>query len=118
MDNLSWSILADPFLHEPVQRYEGVGKLLDPVMATAWRNSGECWRTISSRIVSIHMQLQGCTFCGVNRHYDSGVRIKKCYHGNTFLTANSVYVELGYAYSREVDVIHNKCTKNWNFQLE
>ena len=24
--------------------------------------------TINSRIVSIHIQLKGCTFCGVNRH--------------------------------------------------
>ena len=82
MDGLSWFILADPCLHETVQRYEGVGRLLDHVIATVWRNSGERLRTISSRIVSIRIQLKGCTFCGVNRH-----------NGNICLTEISVYVE-------------------------
>ena len=46
---------------EPVRRNEGVGILLNPTMATAWRNSGECWRTIISRIVSVRIQIQGCS---------------------------------------------------------
>ena len=43
---------------EPVQRNEGVGILLNPTMAAAWRNSWECWRAISSRIVSVCIQFQ------------------------------------------------------------
>ena len=41
---------------EPVQTNDGVGILLNSIMAAAWRNSGECWRAISCRIVSIHIQ--------------------------------------------------------------
>ena len=52
---------------EPVQRYEGVGILLNSTMATAWRNSGECWRVISSRIVSVRIQIQGCSFSKVKK---------------------------------------------------
>ena len=52
---------------EPVQRNEGVGILLNSTMATAWRNSGECWRAISSRIVSVCIQFQGCGFSKVKR---------------------------------------------------
>ena len=52
---------------EPVQRNAGVGILLNPTMATAWRDSGERWRAVSSRIVSVCIQLQRCTSCGVNR---------------------------------------------------
>ena len=46
-----------PAERELVLRNDSVGILLNPIMAAAWRNSGECWRTISSRIVSIHIQL-------------------------------------------------------------
>jgi len=52
---------------EPVQRNEGVGILLNSTMATAWRNSGECWRAISSRIVSVRIQIQGCGFSNVKK---------------------------------------------------
>ena len=44
---------------EPVQRNEGVGIVLNSAMATAWRSSGESWRTVSSRIISACIQLQG-----------------------------------------------------------
>ena len=65
---------------EPVQRNAGVGILLNSTMAAAWRDSGECWRAVSSRIVSVHMQLQRCTSCGVNRQ-----------NGTIYLTVISVY---------------------------
>ena len=45
---------------KPVQRNEGVGIHLSSTMAAAWRKSGEYWRAISSRIVSICIQLHGC----------------------------------------------------------
>ena len=57
---MSWSILADPCMPadgEPVQRNKGVVIVLNSTMVAAWRNSGECWRAISSRIFSIHIQL-------------------------------------------------------------
>ena len=56
-----------PADEEPVQRNAGVGILLNPTMAAAWRDSGECWRAVSFRIVSVHIQLQRCTSCGVKR---------------------------------------------------
>ena len=40
-----------------VQRGEGVAIVLDPVMATSWRESGASWSAVSSRIVSAHLQL-------------------------------------------------------------
>ena len=58
----------------------GVGILLNPTMAAAWRDSGECWRAVSSRIVSVRIQLQRCTSCGVNRQ-----------NGAIYLTVISVY---------------------------
>jgi len=33
--------------------------LLNPTMAATWRNAGEFWRAISSRIISIRIQLHG-----------------------------------------------------------
>ena len=45
---------------ELVQRNEGVGILLNPVMAVAWRDS----------IVSVCIQLHGCTSCNFNRQSD------------------------------------------------
>ena len=47
---------------EPVRTNAGVGILLNPTMAAAWRDSGECWRAVSSRIVSVCIQLQRCTY--------------------------------------------------------
>ena len=34
-----------------VLRNKGVGILMNPVVAAAWRDSGECWKAVSSRIV-------------------------------------------------------------------
>ena len=65
---------------EHVQRNAGVGILLNPTIAAAWRDSGECWRAVSSRIVSVRIQLQRCTSCGVNRQ-----------NGTIYLTVISVY---------------------------
>ena len=65
---------------EPVQRNAGVGILLNPTVAAAWRDSGEWWRAISSRIVSVRIQLQRCTSCGVNRQ-----------NGIIYLTVISAY---------------------------
>ena len=65
---------------ESVQRNAGVGMLLNPAMAAACKDSGECWKAVGSRIVSIHIQLQRCTFCYVNRQ-----------KGSIYLTIISVY---------------------------
>ena len=53
---------AFPAGGEAVQTNAGVGILLNPAMAVAWRDSGECWRAVSSRIVSVYTQLQRCTY--------------------------------------------------------
>ena len=68
---------------EPVQRNTGVGILLNPTMAAAWRDSGECCRAVSARIVNVHIQLQRCTSCGVNRQ-----------NGAIYLTVISVYAPM------------------------
>ena len=65
---------------EPVQRNAGVSILLNPTMAAAWRSSAERWRAVSFRIVSICIQLQRCTSCGVNRQ-----------NGTIYFTVISVY---------------------------
>ena len=41
----------------PMVRNEGVGIVLDPAMATSWRESGEVWEAVNSRIVSSHLKL-------------------------------------------------------------
>ena len=38
-------------------RNEGVGIIMSPNVAAAWRKSGENWRAISSRIVCATMRL-------------------------------------------------------------
>ena len=68
---------------EPVQRNADVGILLNPAMAAAWRDSGECWRAVNSRIVSVRIQLQRCTFCGINRQ-------KGSFYDDLMRTINSV----------------------------
>ena len=42
---------------EAVERNEGVGIVLDPGMARLWKDSGEVWKPISSRIVSARLKL-------------------------------------------------------------
>ena len=37
---------------DAIQRGEGVAIVLDPWMAQSWRDSGEIWTAVSSRIVS------------------------------------------------------------------
>ena len=36
---------------------EGVGIVLNPVMTMAWRNAGEVWNAVSSRIVTVRLLL-------------------------------------------------------------
>ena len=42
---------------EKVERNEGVGIVLDPCMAENWKESGEVWNPISSRIVTARLKL-------------------------------------------------------------
>jgi len=46
---------------DPVLRNEGVGIVMN-LVAAAWRDSGECWKAISSRIVYAHVKLQCSKF--------------------------------------------------------
>ena len=41
------------------QRGEGVAVVLDPIMTQAWRDAGESWSAVNSRIVSVHLQFGG-----------------------------------------------------------
>ena len=43
---------------ETLQRVEGVTICLDPVMTAGWRDAGEMWTAVSSRIVSAHLQFK------------------------------------------------------------
>ena len=42
---------------EKVERNEGVGIVLDPGMADSWRQGGEQWKPVRSRIVTVRLKL-------------------------------------------------------------
>ena len=44
---------------EPVKRGEGVGIVMGPEATKAWRDGGEQWEAVSSRIVSARLRLSG-----------------------------------------------------------
>ena len=44
---------------EPVRRGEGVGIVLSPEATRAWRDGGEQWEAISSRIVTARLKMKG-----------------------------------------------------------
>lgn len=46
-----------PAAGDVAQRGEGVGIVLDPVLSEAWRNGGEVWNPVSSRIVTLRLLL-------------------------------------------------------------
>ncbi len=46
-----------PVGDEAVERNEGVGIVLDPVMAQIWKDSGEVWKPVSFRIVYARLEL-------------------------------------------------------------
>ena len=48
-------------VHLYMVRNQGVGIVLDPAMATSWRESGEVWKAVSSRIVSARLKLPAIT---------------------------------------------------------
>ena len=50
---------------EPLLRNEGVGIVLDQSVTVAWKNAGECWEAVSSRIVTARLQFAQC---GHRRH--------------------------------------------------
>ena len=41
---------------EPLTRNEGVGIVLDESATAAWKNAGESWEAVSSRIVTVRLQ--------------------------------------------------------------
>ena len=47
-----------PTGNDPALRNEGVGIVMSSAEATAWRNSGECWGAVSSRIVYAWLKLE------------------------------------------------------------
>ncbi len=46
-----------PVGDEAVERNDGVGIVLDPVMAQIWKDSGEVWKPVSSHIVYARLEL-------------------------------------------------------------
>ena len=42
---------------ELIERRAGVGIVLDPVMTQAWRDAGEVWKAVSSRVVTARLKL-------------------------------------------------------------
>ena len=42
---------------ELIRRRTGVGIVLDPVMTQAWRDAGEVWKAVSSRVVTARLKL-------------------------------------------------------------
>ena len=41
----------------PLLRNEGVGIVLEPAMASAWREAGEEWRAVSSRVIRARLKM-------------------------------------------------------------
>ena len=52
---------------ERVERNEGVGIVLDPSMAESWRECGEVWNPISSRIVTARLRICDKAVAGSTR---------------------------------------------------
>ena len=48
-----------PQCGDVLQHGEGVAVVLDPIMTQAWRDAGESWLAVNSRILSVHLQLSG-----------------------------------------------------------
>ena len=46
-----------PGTGEKVERNEGVGIVMNPSMVSCWKNGGEVWNPVSSRIVSARLKL-------------------------------------------------------------
>ena len=86
-----WQADRHTFLHsgrplpkdgEPAVRNEGVGILLDERATAAWKEAGEVWNAISSRIVTARLKL-----VGAGQRKPGGSREKK----NTYLSVVCVY---------------------------
>ena len=41
----------------PMRRSEGVGVVMDPKMTTAWKEAGEVWKAVSSRIICARLKM-------------------------------------------------------------
>lgn len=67
---------------QAVERNEGVGLVLDPQMTIAWRNTGESWKAVSSRIVTARLKFAR------QDESRSGRRIN---NGPSYVTVISVY---------------------------
>ena len=63
----------------PMVRNEVVGIVLDPIMATSWRESGEVWEAVNSRIVSARRKLPAITPQDGNRYTCMHVTIVSVY---------------------------------------
>ena len=86
-----WQADGHTFLHsgrplpkdgEPAVRNEGVGILLDERATAAWKEAGEVWNAVSSRVVTARLKL-----VGAGQRKPGGSREKK----NTYLSVVCVY---------------------------
>ena len=48
---------CEPWPTVRIERNEGVGIMLDPDMVVCWRNGGEVWNPVSSRVVYARLNL-------------------------------------------------------------
>ena len=86
-----WQANGHTFLHsgcplpkdgEPAVRNEGGGSLLDERATAAWKEAGEIWNAVSSRVVTARLKL-----VGASQRKPGGSRGKK----NTYLSVVCVY---------------------------
>ena len=60
---IMWTILHSgrpiPTETQAAERGEGVGIVLDPHMTMAWRDAGETWRAVSSRVLTARLKIAG-----------------------------------------------------------
>ena len=85
---------------DPALRNEGVGIVMSSAVAMAWRNSGGCWRAVSSRIVCAQLKLE----------HHGGKRMGR----NTYLSVVSVYAPTYNSPQEHKDVFYDDlcCTIN------
>ena len=85
---------------DPALRNEGVGIVMSSAVATAWRNSDECWRAVSSRIVCARLKLE---------HRGGRKMIR-----DTYLSVVSVYAPTYNSPQEQKDVFYDDlcCTIN------
>ena len=91
----------------PMVRNEGVGIVLDPAMSTSWKESGEVWEAVNSRIVSARLKLPAIAPQDGKRFQCMHVTIVSVY-APTFRSPDKLKEEFFANLQRTLDVLARK----------